>query len=63
MTKAIHSLCNIALLIPAVTLLYSPSSTKNDYVDDDTVIRARGLPWQSSDQDIARFFQGLNVAR
>ena len=38
-------------------------STKNDYVDDDTVIRARGLPWQSSDQDIARFFQGLNVAR
>ncbi len=38
-------------------------STKNEFVDDDTVIRARGLPWQSSDQDIARFFKGLNVAR
>ncbi|KAK2190891.1 hypothetical protein NP493_65g02011 [Ridgeia piscesae] len=36
---------------------------KNDVVDDDTVIRARGLPWQSSDQDIAKFFQGLNVAK
>ena len=38
-------------------------STKDEIVDDDTVVRARGLPWQSSDQDIARFFKGLNVAR
>jgi len=38
-------------------------STKDDEIDDDTVVRARGLPWQSSDQDIARFFRGLNVAR
>ena len=27
------------------------------------MVRARGLPWQSSDQDIARFFKGLNVER
>lgn len=32
-------------------------------VCDNTVIRARGLPWQSSDQDIARFFRGLNIAK
>lgn len=32
-------------------------------VDSETVVRARGLPWQSSDQDVARFFKGLNVAR
>ncbi|KAL2083945.1 hypothetical protein ACEWY4_019463 [Coilia grayii] len=32
-------------------------------VDDNTVIRARGLPWQASDQDIARFFRGLNIAK
>lgn len=32
-------------------------------VCDSTVIRARGLPWQSSDQDIARFFRGLNIAK
>jgi len=38
-------------------------SMKDEEVDDDSVVRARGLPWQSSDQDIARFFRGLNVAR
>jgi len=37
--------------------------SKDEEVDNNTVVRARGLPWQSSDQDIARFFRGLNVAR
>ncbi|XP_069076587.1 epithelial splicing regulatory protein 1 isoform X1 [Pleurodeles waltl] len=37
--------------------------SKTEIVDDNTVIRARGLPWQSSDQDIARFFKGLNIAK
>ncbi|XP_046354450.1 epithelial splicing regulatory protein 1-like isoform X1 [Haliotis cracherodii] len=37
--------------------------SKTDIVDDNTVVRARGLPWQSSDQDIARFFKGLNIAK
>lgn len=32
-------------------------------MDSETVVRARGLPWQSSDQDVARFFKGLNIAR
>uniref|UniRef100_A0A287A4D0 Epithelial splicing regulatory protein 2 n=1 Tax=Sus scrofa TaxID=9823 RepID=A0A287A4D0_PIG len=36
---------------------------KADVVDSETVVRARGLPWQSSDQDVARFFKGLNIAR
>ena len=31
-------------------------------VDTQAVVRARGLPWQASDTDIARFFTGLNVA-
>jgi hypothetical protein len=34
-----------------------------ELIDDSTVVRARGLPWQSSDQDIARFFKGLNIAK
>lgn len=34
-----------------------------ELVDDNAVIRARGLPWQSSDQDIAKFFKGLNIAK
>lgn len=34
-----------------------------ELVDDNAIIRARGLPWQSSDQDIARFFKGLNIAK
>lgn len=38
-------------------------SSKGDVVDSETVVRARGLPWQSSDQDVARFFKGLNMAR
>ncbi|XP_041376014.1 epithelial splicing regulatory protein 1-like isoform X2 [Gigantopelta aegis] len=37
--------------------------SKNEYVDDNSVVRSRGLPWQSSDQDIARFFKGLNIAK
>ncbi len=40
-----------------------PFSSKTEAVDSETVIRARGLPWQSSDQDIARFFKGLNIAK
>lgn len=39
------------------------SSSKTEPVDSETVIRARGLPWQSSDQDIARFFKGLTIAK
>ncbi|KAK5922337.1 hypothetical protein CgunFtcFv8_019610 [Champsocephalus gunnari] len=37
--------------------------SKMEKVCDNSVIRARGLPWQSSDQDIARFFRGLNIAK
>ncbi|CAK6960654.1 epithelial splicing regulatory protein 1 isoform X1 [Scomber scombrus] len=37
--------------------------SKMEKVCNNTVIRARGLPWQSSDQDIARFFRGLNIAK
>ena len=33
------------------------------YVKDDTIIRARGLPWQVSDTDVADFFVGLNIAK
>ncbi|XP_072881987.1 epithelial splicing regulatory protein 1 isoform X1 [Hemitrygon akajei] len=37
--------------------------SKMEVIDDNTVIRARGLPWQTSDQDIARFFSGLNIVK
>ena len=37
--------------------------SREDSVDTNCVVRARGLPWQASDQDIARFFIGLNVAK
>uniref|UniRef100_G3PVF9 RRM domain-containing protein n=1 Tax=Gasterosteus aculeatus aculeatus TaxID=481459 RepID=G3PVF9_GASAC len=43
--------------------LVSFPSNKMEPVDSETVIRARGLPWQSSDQDIARFFKGLSIAK
>ncbi|KAH1177089.1 epithelial splicing regulatory protein 1 isoform X1 [Mauremys mutica] len=41
----------------------SGTCSKMELIDDNTIIRARGLPWQSSDQDIARFFKGLNIAK
>uniref|UniRef100_A0A665WEH5 Epithelial splicing regulatory protein 1 n=1 Tax=Echeneis naucrates TaxID=173247 RepID=A0A665WEH5_ECHNA len=41
----------------------SGTCSKMEKVCDNMVIRARGLPWQSSDQDIARFFRGLNIAK
>jgi hypothetical protein len=31
-------------------------------IDSSLVVRTRGLPWQASDQDIALFFAGLNIA-
>ncbi|XP_046973733.1 RNA-binding protein fusilli isoform X1 [Vanessa cardui] len=37
--------------------------SKDDDIDGNCIVRARGLPWQSSDQDIAKFFRGLNVAK
>ncbi|KAH6947129.1 hypothetical protein HPB50_017181 [Hyalomma asiaticum] len=43
--------------------LESGICSKTDVVDSNTVVRARGLPWQSSDQDIARFFSGLNIVK
>lgn len=52
-----------------ISILINPNdyccfcSSKSDMVDDNHVVRARGLPWQSSDQDIARFFKGLNIAK
>ncbi|XP_039256749.2 epithelial splicing regulatory protein 1-like [Styela clava] len=30
---------------------------------EECVVRARGLPWQASDHDIAKFFKGLNIQR
>jgi hypothetical protein len=53
----------ISLIVFVSNCFFGSSSSKDEEVDSNTVVRARGLPWQSSDQDIARFFRGLNVAR
>nr|XP_002736133.1 PREDICTED: epithelial splicing regulatory protein 2-like isoform X1 [Saccoglossus kowalevskii] len=36
---------------------------KHEIVDNDHVIKARGLPWQSSDKDVAKFFKGLDIGK
>ncbi|XP_055853790.1 RNA-binding protein fusilli isoform X2 [Episyrphus balteatus] len=47
-----------------VNLLLEPGICSiDDEIDGACIVRARGLPWQSSDQDIAKFFRGLNVAK
>uniref|UniRef100_A0A3B3BZ51 Epithelial splicing regulatory protein 2 n=1 Tax=Oryzias melastigma TaxID=30732 RepID=A0A3B3BZ51_ORYME len=58
--KEFHKCCPNAGPVQKQTLA---SICKTEPVDSETVIRARGLPWQSSDQDIARFFKGLNIAK
>ncbi|KAF7234395.1 hypothetical protein EG68_11766 [Paragonimus skrjabini miyazakii] len=46
-----------------ITEQYEPAIVrKTETVDDNLVVRARGLPWQATDMDIARFFSGLNIA-
>ncbi|CAB4061282.1 ESRP1_2 [Lepeophtheirus salmonis] len=37
--------------------------SKHDEINPNCSVRARGLPWQASDQDIADFFIGLNIAK
>uniref|UniRef100_A0A9J8C366 Epithelial splicing regulatory protein 2 n=1 Tax=Cyprinus carpio carpio TaxID=630221 RepID=A0A9J8C366_CYPCA len=64
--KEFHKCCPNAGLVIHLTVNYkfeSGACSKTEAVDSETVIRARGLPWQSSDQDIARFFKGLNIAK
>uniref|UniRef100_A0A8C5PUK8 Epithelial splicing regulatory protein 1 n=1 Tax=Leptobrachium leishanense TaxID=445787 RepID=A0A8C5PUK8_9ANUR len=46
-----------------VNYKFESGTCKLEIIDDNAIIRARGLPWQSSDQDIARFFKGLNIAK
>ncbi|XP_068180771.1 epithelial splicing regulatory protein 1 isoform X1 [Antennarius striatus] len=55
-----HSFCNPERVSEKFE---TGTCSKMEKVCDSTVIRARGLPWQSSDQDIARFFRGLNIAK
>uniref|UniRef100_A0A674EIC9 Epithelial splicing regulatory protein 2 n=1 Tax=Salmo trutta TaxID=8032 RepID=A0A674EIC9_SALTR len=74
--KEFHKCCPNAGQVQDLTLPYilecksesdqiviSVNTFDTEPVDSETVIRARGLPWQSSDQDIARFFKGLNIAK
>lgn len=63
MTNRESVACQILKVDVSALLPLCVCSSKMELVDDNAVIRARGLPWQSSDQDIARFFKGLNIAK
>ncbi|CAF4533884.1 unnamed protein product, partial [Rotaria sp. Silwood1] len=44
-----------------MTNLQQGICTLEDNIEESTVIRARGLPWQCTDQDVAKFFRGLDI--
>jgi len=45
------------------TDLETKPSNETAPLSDDLVVRTRGLPWQASDHDVARFFKGLNITK
>jgi hypothetical protein len=51
----------ISLVMSLVTSLF-PFSTAS-HAEDESVVRLRGLPYQASDHEVARFFRGLNIVR
>lgn len=53
----------VKIVINLIVCSILKNSSKDEEVDNNCVVRARGLPWQSSDQDTAKFFRGLNVAK
>ena len=64
-TRNIKNFSDVKFHEPDVvqTKLEQGIRSQTDKVDTHCCVRARGLPWQASDQDIARFFVGLNVAK
>ncbi|KAL3315699.1 Epithelial splicing regulatory protein 2 [Cichlidogyrus casuarinus] len=42
--------------------IVSEYSRRTEQVDDTCVVRARGLPWQTTDQEIHQFFRGITIA-
>ncbi|CAD5206818.1 unnamed protein product [Bursaphelenchus okinawaensis] len=49
-------------LVETINEGYTPFVSFDRHVDSSLIVRTRGLPWQASDQDIALFFAGLNIA-
>ncbi len=36
-------------------------SSIDDQIEENTIVRVRGIPWQCTDLDIFNFFSGLNI--
>ncbi|OWA51614.1 RNA-binding protein fusilli [Hypsibius exemplaris] len=58
----VHSGCDFSAA-QKITQRYEPGLCKADQSLDGCVVRARGLPWQASDLDVAKFFHGLDIPR
>ncbi|XP_043222924.1 epithelial splicing regulatory protein 1-like isoform X2 [Amphibalanus amphitrite] len=63
MQRMIHDGCKFDSPEPINQRLEPGICSREEVVDSNCVVRARGLPWQSSDQDIANFFRGLNIVK
>jgi hypothetical protein len=53
---------NLEQFIEYIQESYIGAVCCDNFVDNGLVVRTRGLPWQASDEDVALFFAGLNIA-
>jgi hypothetical protein len=54
---------NASAFVSRLSIIALVCSSKDELIDSNLVVRARGLPWQSSDRDVTNFFVGLNIAK
>lgn len=46
-----------------IALYFDRFSSVDEQIEENTIVRIRGLPWQCTDEDVAKFFSGLDIQK